>query len=195
MRKILIISAVFIVSLILIGGVIMFFFLSKMVKEPIIVTMQNPIKFVGLSINTDAKSIYKDAGKLGKEYQQFKEMHKIPNLQEPWAFVAYSKDFNEATKSWEYIMGDVVTNLDSIPEGLNGYEIPAMEYAIFPIKAKFKFLWGLEIGRMKRYIFTNWLPNSIYKSTGCDFEYHDERSIGKNPSIDLYVAIEEKNKI
>jgi predicted transcriptional regulator YdeE len=194
MRKVIIITTVLVVSLIFIGGMIMFFLFSKMEKEPKIVTLQKPIKFVGLSIKTNVESIYKDAAKLGKEYTNFKEINTIPNLKEPWAFVAYSKDFNEETRCWEYIMGDVVTNLDSIPEGLNGYEIPAATYAIFPIKAKFIFLWGLEIGRSKRYIFTSWLPNSRYKAIGCDFEYHDERSIGRNPSIDLYVAIEEENK-
>ena len=168
----------------------MFFLLSKIEREPNIISLQESIKFVGLSVKTDVKSIYKDAARIGKEYTRFKKMHTIPNLRDPWAFVAYSRDFNEETKSWQYIMGDVVTCFDTIPEGLNGYEIPAGTFAVFPIKAKFKFLWGLEIARMKRYIFTNWLPNSEYKPTGCDFEYHDERSTGRNPSIDLYVAIE-----
>lgn len=91
----------------------MFFLSSEIEKEPKIVTLQDPIEFVGLSIKTDAKSIYRDAAKLGKEYTRVKEMHKIHNLKEPWAFVAYSQDFNNDTKSWEYIMGDVVTSLDS----------------------------------------------------------------------------------
>jgi predicted transcriptional regulator YdeE len=168
----------------------MFFFLNKIEKQPKIVTLKNTIKFCGISIKTDVKKIYKDASRLGKEYTNFKNLNKIPNLKEPWAFVAYSKDFDEETKTWEYIMGDVVNNLDSIPEGLNSYEIPAKTYAIFSIKTKFKFLWGLEIARTKKYIFSSWLQNSNYKSTGCDFEYHDERSLGKNPSIDLYVEIE-----
>jgi predicted transcriptional regulator YdeE len=148
---------------------------------------------VGLSIETDLKNVYKDSANLGKEYSKFKAMNQIPNLKEPWAFVAYSRNFDEETRSWEYIMGDVVINLDSIPEGLTGYEIPPTTYAIFPIHAKFKFLWGVEIARMKRYIFNKWLPNSKNKSTGCDFEYHDERSTGKNPSIDLFVEIVEGN--
>lgn len=170
----------------------MFFLLSKIEKEPKVVTLQNPIKFVGLSKKTNMKNIYKDAAKLGKDYTRFKEKHKIPNVKEPWMFVAYSKDFDEETKSWEYIMGDVVTKLDTVPEGLKGYEIPAMTYAIFSVRAKYKFLWGLEISRMKKYIFTDWLPNSKYKSPGIDFELHDERSSGKNPSIDLYIAIEKQ---
>ncbi|RJP19032.1 MAG: AraC family transcriptional regulator [Candidatus Omnitrophota bacterium] len=168
------------------------FLLNKIEKEPQIVTLSNPIYFVGLSVHTGMKTIYTDAAKLGKDYTLFKETHPIPDLKQPWAFVAYSKDFNEDTKTWEYIMGDVVTNLDSIPPELKGYEIPSGTYAIFPIKAKFKFLWGLEIGRMKRYVFTQWLPHSPYQSTGCDFEYHDARSVGRNPSIDLYVGIQEK---
>ena len=160
--------------------------------EPEIITLREPIKFVGLSVKTDDKKIYKDAAQLGKDYSQFKKTYKITNIKEPWASVAYSRDFDEKTRSWEYIMGDIVTSLDSVPEGLKGYKIEPGEYAVFQIKAKFGFLWGLEIGRMKKYVFTDWLPKSKYTATGSDFEYHDERSIGKSPSIDLYVGIREK---
>jgi predicted transcriptional regulator YdeE len=172
----------------------MSFLLNKIDNmEPQIVTLQESIKFVGLSIKTDDKKIFKDASKLGKNYTQIKKTNDILNLKEPWAFVAYSRDFDEKTRSWEYIMGDVVTNLDSVPKGLNGYEIPTGKYAVFKIRAKSKLLWGLEIGRMKKHVFQNWLPNSQYNSEGIDFEYHNQRSTGKNPSIDLYVAIKEKN--
>ncbi|MBN1694875.1 GyrI-like domain-containing protein [candidate division WOR-3 bacterium] len=193
MKKAIKAIIVLILALILIGGLAMSFLLNKIGDtEPEIVTLQEPIKFVGLSVKTDVKSIYKDATQLGKDYSQFKKTHTITNLKEPWAFVAYSRDFDEKTRSWEYIMGDVVTNLDSVPEGLNGYEIEPGKYAIFQIKAKLGFLWGLEIGRMKKYVFTEWVSKSNYTATGSDFEYHDKRSIGKNPSIDLYVAIREK---
>jgi len=193
MKKLIIIVIIIISALILIGGLAMSFLLNKIGDtEPEIITLQEPIKFVGLSVKTDVKNIYKDAAQLGKDYSQFKKTHNIPNLKDPWAFVAYSRDFDEKTRSWEYIMGDVVTNLEEVPEGLKGYEIRAGKYAIFQMKAKFNFLWGLEIGRMKKYVFVEWLPQSQYASTGNDFEYHDERSTGKNPNIDLYVAIREK---
>jgi predicted transcriptional regulator YdeE len=193
MKKAMKTIVVLILALMLIGGLAMSFLLNKIGDtKPEIVTLQETIKFVGLSVKTDDKKIYKDAAQLGKNYSQFKKNHDIPNLKEPWAFVAYSRDFDEKTRSWEYIMGDVVTSMDSVPEGLNGYKIEPGKYAIFQIKAKFGFLWGLEIGRMKKYIFTEWVPKSKYTATGSDFEYHDERSTGKNPSIDLYVAIREK---
>jgi predicted transcriptional regulator YdeE len=196
MKKAMKITIILIVALILIGGLAMSLLLNKIGDmEPEIVTLRESIKFVGLSVKTDDKKIYKDAAKLGKDYSQFKKTHKMPNLKDPWAFVAYSRDFDEKTRSWEYIMGDVVTSLDFVPEGLKGYEIEPGKYAIFTIKPKFGFLWGLEIGRMKKYVFTEWVPKSKYTATGSDFEYHDERSTGKNPSIDLYVAIREKNKL
>jgi predicted transcriptional regulator YdeE len=169
----------------------MSFVLSRIEKEPRITTLREPILFVGMETNTDARSIYRDSARLGEEYRKFKERHQIPDLQEPWAFVAYSVDFIEKTRSWKYILGDVVTKLDAVPEGLGGNEIPPATYAVFPVRAKFKFLWGIEITRTKKYLIQEWLPNSKYRGTGSDFEYHDDRSTGNKPSIDLYVEIEE----
>lgn len=181
------------VFLIISGGGIVSLFLSDLKSvEPQIVEMDDHILFAGMSVKTDMKHIYRDAAALGNAYASFKKEHAIPGLKEPWAFVAYSRDFNETDRSWEYIMGDVVTSLDSVPEGLNGCEIPRGLYAVFTIRARFAFLWGLEIGRMKKMIFTQWLPRSGYEATGCDFELHDARSAGKRPSIDLYVEVRKK---
>ncbi len=131
MKKAMKIIIVLILALVLIGGLAMSFLLNKIGDtEPEIVTLQEPIKFVGLSVKTDDKNIYEDAAQLGKDYSQFKKTHNMPNLKDPWAFLAYSRDFDERTRSWEYIMGNVVTSLDSVPEGLNGYEIEAVKYAI-----------------------------------------------------------------
>ena len=164
-------------------------------SEPKIVKLESPIKMVGVSMRTSIKTIYKDAVLLGKEYQQVKEQNLIQNKKEPWAFVAISKDFSNDNSSWEYLMGDVVTSFGSVPKGLIAFEIPVKTYAVFTIHPKFKFLWGPTIGLTKKYIFTEWLPNSKYDSDHeiiGDFEYHDQRSISKNPSIELYIPIREK---
>ena len=49
---------------------------------------------------------------------------------------------------------------------------------------------------MKEFIYTEWLTNSTYKPSDSfgEFELHDERSLGKNLEINLYVAIKEKEK-
>ena len=162
--------------------------------EPRIVTLSEPIKMIGVSTRTGMKTIFKDAARLGQEYKKIKDANLIRNKKEPWGFVAVSKDF-QGEESWEYLMGDVVNCLDFVPEGCKSFEIPAMTYAVFPIRPKSKFAWGITIGLTKKYIFTEWLPNSKYESDNSilgDFEYHDQRSLAKKPEIDLYVAIKEK---
>jgi AraC family transcriptional regulator len=162
--------------------------------EPKIVTLREPMQMIGVSTRTGMKTIFKDAARLGQEYKKIKDAHLIPNKRDPWAFVAISKDF-QGTESWEYLMGDVVTCVDVVPEGLKCFEIPPRMYAVFPVRPRSRFSWGITIGLTKKYIFTEWLPQSNYEADNSilgDFEYHDERSLAKNPEIDLYVAIKEK---
>ena len=176
----------------------MLFGLLKVDKsEPKIVRLDAPIKMIGVSMRTSLKTIYKDAVTLGKEYRKIKKQNLVQNKRIPWAFVAISKDFSDDNSSWEYLIGDVVTTFDNIPKGLKAFEIPVKTYAIFTIRPKFNFLWGPTIGMTKKYIFTEWLPKSDYQSDSDilgDFEYHDERSISKKPSIDLYITIKERSK-
>jgi AraC family transcriptional regulator len=163
--------------------------------EPRIVDFKEPIKIIGLSIDTNVKSVYRDIPRLGKQFNKLKKKFEIPNKIKPWGFAAVGKDYNEEKKTWTYIMGDVVTSFDEIPEGMISFEIPAIKYAVFPIRPKNRFAWRWAISKMKKYIYLEWLPNSKYKQARVidDFEYHDERSIRKkNPEIDLYVAIKEK---
>lgn len=160
-------------------------------NEPEIITLQRPIFMVGCSITTDSKQIYRDAVKLGKEYTAVKKSGIIQNKRVPWAFVAISKNFSESG-NWEYLIGDVINDLSYVPEKLTGCEIPTGVYAKFIFQPHLKFLWGPAMGLMKKYIYTEWLPNSAYmvraQSIG-EFEYHDERSLGKHPMIELYVAV------
>lgn len=162
--------------------------------KPQIVTLNEPIKLIGLEITTNDKDIYTDVGKVASEFNEIKKSHPIPWLQQPWASVNISKDYNVETKTFKYIVGDVVTRVDSIPDGLKYYEAPAITYAIFPVKPKSKFAWGITMGRMKRYIYTEWLPGSGYEPSEIigDFELHDDRSLGKKPEVNLYVALKNK---
>jgi len=130
-----------------------------------------------------------------KQFESYKKVNEIPNKKQPWAFAAVSKNFDEEKKTFSYIIGDVVTSLEEIPKGLIPFEIPAIKYAVFPIRPKNRFAWGEAIASIKKYAFTVWLPNSKYEPAKIidDIEYHDERSLRKeNPESDLYVAIKEK---
>jgi predicted transcriptional regulator YdeE len=164
-------------------------------SEPRIVRLNAPIKMIGVSMRTGMHSIYKDAPFLGKQYSKITAS--ISNKQEPWAFVAISTNFSNDKQNWDYSMGDVVTSFEYVPEGLTTFEIPPGTYAVFAVRPRFNFLWGMMIGKTKNYVFNQWLPNSKYAADNevlGDFEYHDERSVGRHPSIDLYVPVKEKGK-
>jgi predicted transcriptional regulator YdeE len=164
--------------------------------EPKIVTLREPMQMIGISTRTGMKTIFKDAARLGQQYKKVKDASLIQNKKQPWGFVAVSRDFH-GMESWEYLMGDVVNCVDVVPAGLKCFEIPPMTYAVFPIRPRSRFSWGITIGLTKKYIFTEWLPKSNYEADNSilgDFEYHDERSLAKNPEIDLYVAIKEKKQ-
>ncbi len=106
-----------------------------------------------------------------------------------------SKNFDQEAGTFSYIIGDVVTHVEETPTDLMTFEIPTIKHAIFPVRPKNRFGWGMAIANVKRYAYTVWLPNSEYEPAGIidDFEYHDERSARKrNPEIDLYVAIRKK---
>ncbi len=190
-KKLILLIIVLIFGVLIMGN----FLFSIGNPEPKIVKLEKPISFVGLSIQTTDKNIYKDVEKLGNKFNTIKEKNPISNKKEPWAFVAVTKNYNSQTGTMEYIIGDVVTELVDVPNGLTGFSIPPVTCAVFPIKPKFSFLWGLTIGRTKKYIYTKWLPNSKFELDGTfdDFEYHDDKSLGKKPEISLYVAVKEKH--
>ena len=160
--------------------------------QPRIVDLDAPILIVGMAVDTNLSSIYRDVPALGKRYQAFKRQHEIPNKKQPWAFAAVSSGYNPQTGALRYMMGDVVTGLTGIPADLQTFDIPAIKYAIFPIRPKNALGWPFAIADTKRYAYTVWLPNSGFEPAGLidDFEYHDERSTRKrDPEVDLYVAI------
>jgi AraC family transcriptional regulator len=160
-------------------------------SEPRIVKLDKPIRLIGLEINTNDKDIYKDVGKVANQFNEIKKTNPIPNLKEPWASINVSKDYDKNKGTFKYIVGEVITKVDSIPNGLNYYEIPALTYAVFPIRPKSRIAWGITMGRMKRFIYIEWLPKSGYESSDIigDFELHDDRSLGKHPEINLHVAL------
>ena len=163
--------------------------------QPRIVELEQPIKAMGMAVDTDVKRIYRDVPLLGKQFEKYKQTHEIPSKIHPWAFAAVSKGFDKAKGTFSFVIGDVVTIIDKLPAGLMSFEIPAIKYAIFPVRPKNRFGWGMAIANAKRYVYTVWLPKSEYEPAGVidDFEYHDERSVRRSkPEIDLYVAIREK---
>jgi AraC family transcriptional regulator len=163
--------------------------------QPRIVDLDRPITIVGISVDTSLKRIYRDVPALGRQFKELKKAHPIPNKKEPWTFAAVGRGYDLATGAMTYMMGDVVTSAADVPEGMVAFQIPAIKYAVFPVRPKSRLGWGLAIANAKGYAYTVWMPGSGYEPVGLidDFEYHDERSTRRrNPEIDLYVAIKPK---
>jgi predicted transcriptional regulator YdeE len=156
--------------------------------KPRIFDLEEPIKIIGLKVDTDVTRIYHDAQQLVEQFEKYKKANEIPNKRQPWAFAAVSKDFDEEKKTFSYLIGDVVTSLEEIPQGLIPFEIPAIKYAVFPIRPKSEFAWGEAIANTKKYAYTEWLPNSKYELAKIidDVEYHDERSLRRSNSRVTY---------
>jgi predicted transcriptional regulator YdeE len=149
-----------------------------------------------VELDTTLKSIYRDVPGLGKRFKELKRAHPIPYRREPWAFAAVSSGFVPETGAMHYMLGDVVTQVKEVPEGMQAFDIPAITYAVFPVRPKNRFGWGLEIAGIKGYAYTVWLPKSGYQVAGIidDFEFHDERSVRKHdPEVDLYVAVKRRS--
>jgi predicted transcriptional regulator YdeE len=166
--------------------------------QPNIVDVEQPIKIIGMTVDTTVNRIYRDVPALGIKLAEYKKIHPLPAKKDPWGFAAVSKGFDKATGAFSYILGDVVTSLEKIPAGLISFEIPAIRYAVFPVRPKNRLGWGLAIANVKRYAYNTWLPQSGYEPAGVidDFEYHDERGVRKSrPEIDLYIAIREKGAV
>lgn len=160
--------------------------------EPEVIKVDEVIKAVGISVDTNSKNASKDISKLGKEFSIVKSG--IKHREEPWCFIAVSKDFNKKTGEFNYFMGDVVTTFEGQPEELETFELPKSLYAKVTIRPKNKLAWGLEIIKAKKHFYSSWLPNSKYKQARMidEFEMHDERSRSKKPEMDLYFAIKKR---
>jgi predicted transcriptional regulator YdeE len=163
--------------------------------EPEIVQLVEPVLVIGIKTKTTSKKAFRDIAGLNNRFAELKKTREIPNRKTPRAFVAISTNYDEGDFTFDYAVGEIVDSVDEIPEEYVSFEIPAIKYAVFRIHPGNRFTWGLTILKIKKYAFTQWLPQSGYMParTIDDFELHDERSRQKKDAeIDLFVAIMDK---
>lgn len=160
--------------------------------EPAIVELHEPVRAAGLSMQSSLRAIYRDAPELGRRFRELKQRQPLPNLRQPWAFVVLSRDFHPATQAFTCLMGDVIDSDQSVPEAWTVFEVPALTYAVFPVRPRHALGWPVAIAHAKDYAYRAWMPGSGFGPAGAvdDFEYHDERSTRRKDSqVDLYVAV------
>ena len=133
----------------------------------------------GLWLNSNDKTISKDIQKLTRQYYEIIKNKKI------FPFYVLSKDYDEKTKNFKLFIGGIIEN--------NGLEKIVLEkgfYAKIKIKPKLGFVWGMAIGEAKRYFYTKWIKeNKNIQIYNMEYEFHTEKSILKNPFIEIYFSI------
>jgi predicted transcriptional regulator YdeE len=138
------------------------------------------------------ETVYKDLPKVYKRYMALKESGQVKYIKEPWEYVSLSMNF-DSSQAWDYYTGYVVGKFDPEANHLVNFKVPKGDYAVFEIRCKSKFFFGWKIGKLKRYIYTKWLPASEYEFTGFEYEYNNEEMARKSAyDIDLYVGIRKK---
>ncbi len=82
---------------------------------------------------------------------------------------------------FHYMAGNEVESLESIPDGMERWEVPAQTYAVFPCTLK-------SIHETYQYIFKTWLPQSKYeRADGPDFEFYSEEIDPDTGKEDLFI--------
>lgn len=102
-------------------------------------------------------------------------------------FFVLSRNYNASTGDSELFIGSLLSN-----DGLSELALPNAMYAVITVKPKFGVLWWLAVGEAKRFFYTKWLPQSNYCGENMEYEYHSEKTKGKNPTVDIVFAIKER---
>ena len=138
------------------------------------------IKIYGFSKKSNDKTVSRDVKELSTKY------HAIIKKKPIIPYFILSKNYNEKTKDFEMFIGSIYEN-----KAFEQCIIPKGKFAKIIIKPKLGFIWGISIGQAKRYFYTKWIKNSKYKAMNIEYEYHTEKSIGKNPTIEIIFAIKD----
>ncbi len=148
-----------------------------------IITQPEERAIYGVWGKSSDKTVSKDIPALSKEYYGI--VGKEPGLVLP--FFVLSKDYAKDTGRFDLLIGG-----ENEKAGLTKFHLPAGIYGKISVKPKLKLLWGLAVGEAKRFFYIKWLPASEYEAVNMEYELHTEKSIAKNPEVDLLFAIKTK---
>ena len=85
--------------------------------------------------------------------------------------------------SFRYLAGMEVSGAESLPDGMEAWDVPAQRYAVFPCTLT-------TIQETYKYAFESWLPGSGHSyQAGPDFEYYDDDFDPNVEGSPLYIYI------
>ena len=160
--------------------------------QPRISIVNKEINCLGLMIHTNIKTVYKDLPKVYDRYMNLFNKNLISNIKRPWEYISLIQNY-DTNMTWDYYTGHVITKYEDIYEDIVKFKVPEGEYAVFEVRCKKQIFFGIKIAKIKKYIYTNWLPKSEYEFSGYEFEYNNEEMKKKSPyDVDMYIGIKKK---
>jgi len=150
------------------------------------------LKLIGIEIRTsNHKESDPSKAKIPGLWGRFMEQEiatKIPNVMRPGTIFAVYRNY-ESDFRGEYTLtlACQVNALNSIPEGMIGFTIPAARYMVFTAEGQIPESIIKTWGQILKY-FSDSSP--YQRAYSADFEIYDKRSHTENPEVEIYIAIQ-----
>ncbi|WP_231425847.1 MULTISPECIES: GyrI-like domain-containing protein [Pedobacter] len=150
--------------------------------------MEN-FKIIGISTETSNQNnqAASDLGALWQRFYAEEIFNKIPNKESDDIYAVYTDYENNYTGKYTAIIGQRVTSLNNIPDGLIGREINNEK--LLRYKAK---------GEMPNAILETWKDIwdndiALYRTYNADFEVYGEKSQqGADSEVEIYIGVRSK---
>lgn len=151
----------------------------------------------GMQHKIMSKSGDKVANFYGRDFF-YNHRQKITNPVNPHVYFGYT-DWSDSNNGYIFYMPSTqVTDLQHIPEGMQGVSIPAHKYVVFRFVGFFRpeAINGRQVGRLLVHMYSKWIYKSGFKFADTfRFEYIDS-TLAKDDycELDIYQPIMDSNK-
>lgn len=146
----------------------------------------NNFKIIGISVQTTNQNnqAAADIGKLWQRFYAEEIINKIPKKQSKDVYAIYTNYQSDYTGTYTTIIGQKVSSLDNIPDGLVGKEIRNENLKKYIAK-----------GEMPNAVVNTWLEiwnndANLNRSYIADFEVYGEKSQqGAESEVEIYIGV------
>jgi predicted transcriptional regulator YdeE len=137
---------------------------------------------VGISVRTSNQQFQQEALPLWDRFIRENMGGMIKGRLNQKLLAVYTDYEGDYTKPFSYLIGCEVSNLENIPSGMIGMEIPTASYQVFTAHGEFP--QSMLVAWQKIWNFDN------YRAYTTDFEvYPADFNPQNNPQIDIFIAI------
>jgi len=141
-------------------------------------------KLIGVKIRTSNQAFMQEVPPLWKHFEEGRLAEQIPNRLDDMLIILYSEYEADYTQPFSYTMGCRVDQLEAIPAGMVGIEIPKAHYAVYTAK-----------GEMPDCMVQTWQQiwqddAKLKRSYRYDFEVYSKTAQAKKTvEIPIYIGI------